>query len=64
MQKGSQYITGHYLEKVSEKKDKIYYKELAKLLYVCPAEIFCPGVPINQDRLFLTAQEYQLSDSI
>ena len=48
----------------SKKKDKIYYKKLAQPVYVYPAEIFCPAVPVNQDQLFLTDQEYQLSDSI
>ena len=49
VQKGSEYITRHYLEKVSEKKDRIYYKELAKTVYVYPVEIFCPSVPISQE---------------
>ena len=53
MQKGSEYITGHYLEKVYKKKDKVHCQELAKPVYVYPAEIFCPAVPINQDQLFL-----------
>ena len=40
------------------KKGKIYYKELAKPMYIYLVEIFCPAVPIKQDQLFLTAQEY------
>ena len=51
VQKDSKYIMGHYLENVSEKEDKIYYKELAKPVYVYPAEIFCPAVRISQDQL-------------
>ena len=58
VQIGSEQITGHYLEKVSEKKDKIYYKGLAKPVYVYPAEMFRPAVSINQDQLCFTAQEY------
>ena len=53
VQKGSEYITRHYLEKVSEKKDRIYYKELAKTVYVYLVELFCPSVPISQDHFFL-----------
>ena len=48
VQKGSEYIMGHYLVKVSKKTDKVYYKELAKPVYVYPAEI---AVPINQEQL-------------
>ena len=34
-------------------------------MYVYPAEIFWLPFPINQDQLFLTAQDYQfLSDSV
>ena len=45
---GSEYIEGHYLEKINEKKDKIYYKELKKLelkklVYVYPTKIFLPS---------------------
>ena len=50
---------------VRKKKYKIYYKELAKPVYLYPAEILCATVPVSQDQLFLTAQGYQfLSDSI
>ena len=64
IQKGSEFIQGYYLKKVDEKKGRVYYKELKKLVYVYPYEIFCPAVPINKD-LSLTAEDYQfLSDSI
>ena len=63
--KGSEYIHGHYLEKIGEKKSKVLYKELKKIVYIYPSEIFCPSVPIDKTGLFLTAHEYQfLSDSI
>lgn len=34
VQKDSEYIMRHYLEKVHKKKDKIYYKELPKPEYI------------------------------
>ena len=67
IKKESEYVTGHYLEKVyqSKKEGKVFYKQLKKTVYVYPAEIFCPAVPVDKDQLFLTNQEYQfLCDSI
>ena len=57
-------IRVYYLEKISEKKLYIHYKQLKKLVYFYPSEVFSPWVPINED-LCLSLAEYQfLSDSI
>ena len=64
IQKGSQYCKGYYLEKISEKKLYIRYKQLKNLVYFYPNEVFSPWVPINKE-LCLSLAEYQfLSDSI
>ena len=49
IQNGSDYIEGYYLEKAKETKGKVFYKQLKKLVYVYPGEIFCPAVPIIKD---------------
>ena len=49
IQNGSEYIEGYYLEKATETKGKVFYKQLNKLVYVYPGEIFCPAVPIIKD---------------
>ena len=40
------YIEGYYLEKAKKTKRKVFHKQLNKLLYVCPGEIFCLAVPV------------------
>ena len=35
IQKGSEYICGYYLEKIAEKKQKVFYKQLKKRDCVC-----------------------------
>ena len=58
------YCKGYYLEKISEKKLYIRYKQFKKMVYFYPNEVFSPCVPINED-LCLSLAEYQfLSDSI
>ena len=65
IQKGAHYIKGFYLEKLDEKKGKIFYKQHTKIVYVYPAEVFCPSVAIHEIGLYLTASEYQfLADSV
>ena len=59
-QNGLEYI-GYYLEKVKETKRKAFYKQLNKLVYVYPGEIFCLAVPVIKDGLHMTVQEYQFS---
>ena len=65
IQEVSYYVEGIYLEKIDGKRsmrDKVYYKELKKKVYVNPYEIFCPVVLINQeDSLYLTLaiEDYQ-----
>ena len=65
IQNGSDHVEGYYLEKVKETKGKVFYKQLNKLVYVYPGEIFCLAVPIIKDGLYMTVQEYQfLCDSV
>ena len=65
IQNGSEHIEGYYLEKAKETKGKVFHKQLNKLVYVYPGEIFCAAVPIIKDGLYMTVQEYQLlRDSI
>ena len=46
-------------------KGKHFINNSNKLVYVYPAEIFCPAVPVIKDGLYMTVQEYQfLCDSI
>ena len=65
IQKGAQYIKGFYLEKVDERKNNVFYKQLNKTVYVYPAEIFCPAVPIDKNGLYISVLEYIfLADSL
>ena len=47
--KGSSYLKCRYLEKVNEKKSKIYYKSVAGFTYVLPYQVFLPCVQIEYD---------------
>ena len=65
IQHGAEYIHGYYMEKINEKKGKVFYKQLKKVAHVYPYKIFCPSVSMDKDGLFLTAEEYQfLADAI
>ena len=62
--KGSSYIKCQYLEKKSERKNKIVYKLLPNEVLVLPAQVMSPLVPLKED-LSMTIGEYQwLSDMI
>ena len=62
--KGSSYIKCQYLEKKSERKNKIVYKLLPNEVLVLPAQVMFPLVPLKKD-LSMTIGEYQwLSDMI
>ena len=59
IQKGSDYIVGHYMEKIDEKKGKVYFKKHTKSVYVYPSEIFCPAVAMDNDNeLQMASTEY------
>ena len=59
IQKGSDYIVGHYMEKIDEKKSKVYFKKHTKSVYVYPSEIFCPAVAMDNDNeLQMASTEY------
>ena len=64
VQKGFEYFSGFYLEKVDVKVSKVLYKQLQKIVYIHPIEIFCPVVAVDRD-LSLSLEEYQfLCDAI
>ena len=68
IRKGTPYIEGKYLEKIEKKnanKNKIYYKELSKTVYIHPGEIFFPAVLVNEIDLSIDIEDYQfISDSL
>ena len=47
IQVGSQYFKGYRLEKVKEKQGKVYFKQLKKVTYVYPWDIFCPSANVD-----------------
>ena len=62
---GDKFITGVYLEKVNQKKEKVFYKYLKKNVYIYPGEMFCPAVAIHETDLSISIEDYQfLCDSI
>ena len=64
IQKGAQYCNGYYLEKISEKKQYIYYKQLKKAVYFYPNEVFSPWVPIDEDLCLPLGEYLFLANSI
>ena len=61
IQKGSKYLKGYYLEKIDQKRDKIVYKQLKKVVYIYPWEIFC-SVDIDTDLRMDIADYINVSD--
>ena len=62
IQQGEKYIVCKYLENLKEKRGHIYYKSLAKIVYVLPAQVLCPLVMLDEN-LSMSAADYQwLSD--
>ena len=62
IQQGEKYIVCKYLENLKEKRGHIYYKSLAKTVYVLPAQVPCPLVMLDEN-LSMSAADYQwLSD--
>ena len=59
--KGSRYIKCQYLEKKSERKNKIAYKLLPNEVLVLPAQVMSPLVPLKED-LSMTIGDKWLSD--
>ena len=61
---GNKFIKSQYLERVQEKKKHIFYKLIEKDVFIVPAEVMYPMVPMKKD-LCLTISDYQwLSDMI
>ena len=64
IQNGAQYIKGYYLEKLSDRKGKVAYKQLNKIVYFYPSKCFCPAVFLDKD-LCMPLGDYQfLADTI
>ena len=51
-------IKCQYLEKKSEKKNKIFYRLLPNKVFILPPQVMSPLVPIK-DNLYLSTAEYQ-----
>jgi len=61
---GSSFIKCQYLEKMFEKSKSVKYKLLPDFVFIYPAEVMSPMVPLKED-LSLSTSEYQwLSDMI
>ena len=61
---GNKFTKCQYLERVQEKKKYIFYKLIEKDVFIVPAEVMSPMVPMKEDLCF-TILEYQwLSDMI
>ena len=52
------FIKCQYLERLEEKKRKAFYKLLPDVVFLFPAEVMSPLVPLNKD-LSLPSSEYQ-----
>ena len=62
--KGTKFIECYYLEKVSEKKGFIKYRQLDRDVFVLPLQIWCPAVSLKED-FTLSSNEYQfISDML
>ena len=57
VEKGSPYLKCRYLEKVKEKRGKVFYKRLKVEAVVLPYQIFLPSVEISED-LTIEATQY------
>ena len=56
--KGTNYIKCQYLERICEKKRNVCYKLLPDIVFVFPAEVLSPMLPLNDD-LSLCISEHQ-----
>ena len=59
----TQFIKSYYLEKVSDKKGFIKYRQLDRELFVLLLQILCPTVPHKKD-FTLPSNEYQFIGDI
>ena len=58
VRKGDVYFEANYLERVTEAKKCVAYKQINKTVYIHPREVFFPAVSVDEE-LKITGTEYQ-----